>query len=170
MPNAWRPVKKRRPTQTLSSGSVAVPQLAQLETERRRDPREPKAFALWLRPENSDRRTSAWMIDMSAGGAALLTAAERAPAVGTRVHLLEMHSHDQFVRDGLAALPLFGRVLRHDDTPGLTRRIAVRFEADNDALLAGQQCAVTAAACPQATLAFRPPPPISTGLAGQIIR
>ncbi len=138
-------------------------------TERRRDPREPKAFALWLRAEKGDRRTSAWMIDMSVGGAALLTAADRAPAIGERVQLMEMYSHDRFVREGLSNLPLYGRVLRHDDTPGLTRRLAVRFEADDQAGLAHEQCTIVTAACPQAFRHSPFPPPVSTGLSGKVV-
>jgi hypothetical protein len=147
-----------------------VLQTAQQASERRRDPREPKAFALWLRPENDERCTSAWMLNLSAGGAALLTDASRTPVVGQRVQLVEMYTHDQFVREGLGPLPRYGRVLRHDDNPGLTRRIAIRFEADDHAHLVQKHRAVLTATCPRTKLGPLPPPPISTGLSGRAVR
>jgi len=107
-----------------------VEQRVAVETERRRDPRIPRAFAFWLRPEHAARRVSGWMLDVSAGGAAFLTAAGEAPPVGVRVELSEMPTGDRVVREDAQPLPRFARVLRHDEPVGVTRRVAVRFEAD----------------------------------------
>ncbi len=101
-----------------------------MESERRRDVRRPRAFAFWLRPEHAARRASGWMLDVSAGGAAFLTAAGEAPPVGVRVELTEMPTADRVVREDAQPLPRFARVLRHDEPLGVTRRVAVRFEAD----------------------------------------
>jgi hypothetical protein len=79
------------------------------------------------------RRTSAWMLDMSTRGAAFLTATAAAPSVETRIELIEMQTPDRMVREDAGPLPRFARVVRHDDASGLTRRIAVQFEADTRA-------------------------------------
>ena len=73
------------------------------------------------------------MLDESTGGAAFLTAATEIPPLGARVELLEMSTTDAFVREGAGPLPRFARVIRHDAGDGLTRRVAVRFEADTSA-------------------------------------
>ncbi len=113
--------------------------------ERRHDPRVPAAFAVWLRPAESPRRTSGWMLDIAAGGAALLTPSDTTPAVGQRLEFAEMQTHDRTVREGAPPLPRFGRVLRHDESIGLTRRIAIKFESDTpdalDTATAQQSCA-----------------------------
>lgn len=70
------------------------------------------------------------MFNLSAGGAAFLTSAEKTPAVGEFVRFREMYSEDRLVRDGSPALPEHARVLRVDDAEGVTRRVAVRFEAN----------------------------------------
>lgn len=98
--------------------------------ERRREPRWPKAFSFWIRPEGTDEKISAWMLDMSKGGAAFLVAPEQAPPVRTRLELLEMLTADPTVRADSPALPPFARVLRHDEGDGITTRVAVQFEAD----------------------------------------
>ncbi len=99
--------------------------------ERRREPRQPKAFAFWIcRPDG--RRHSAWMLDMAPSGAAFLVAADEAPPVGERIEFVEMQTTDRLVRDDAAPLPRGGRVLRHDPGDGLTRRVAVRLEADEN--------------------------------------
>lgn len=104
-------------------------------TDRRRDPREPKAFAFWIRRLETMRRTSAWMLDMSRGGAAFLVASDEAPPVGERVELIEMLTTDREVREGAMPLPRFARVLRHDGTGEPTQKVAVRFESDADVAL-----------------------------------
>lgn len=103
--------------------------------ERRRHPRQPQAFAFWIRPEHSDGRISAWMLDVSAEGAAFLTSAGKAPAVGERVELIEMLTRDRTVREAACPLPAYARVTRHDDSDGVVRRVAARFEADQPAPL-----------------------------------
>ncbi len=147
-----------------------MPQPAHSEPERRRDHREPKAFALWLRSERNVRCVSAWMLDLSAGGAALLTPFEKAPPIGDRIQLLEMPTHDPLVRDGAPPLPMFARVLRHDDSRGLTRRIAVRFEAEQVAPREDQEMAPVAVSRPQSAVGGAPLLPVATGLPGQLVR
>ena len=73
------------------------------------------------------------MLNESTGGAAFLTASGEVPPIGARVELIEMPSPDPLVRAGAGPLPRFGRVIRHDAGDGLTRRVAVRFEADRPA-------------------------------------
>lgn len=134
-------------------------QLRSPQTERRRDVRCPKAFAFWVKPGHGRRRFSAWMLDVSAGGAAFLTAAENVPPVGARVALAEMQTHDRLVREGAGALPAFARVLRHDDARGITRRVAVRFEDNAHAVLRLPTQRLATAACPRMPTAPPPAPP-----------
>lgn len=70
---------------------------------------------------------------MSTRGAAFLTATDEAPLVGARIEFIEMQTPDRMVREDAGPLPRFARVLRHDGASGLTRRIAVQFEADTRA-------------------------------------
>ena len=104
--------------------------------ERRREPREPRGFAFWFRSDCDAERSSAWMLDVSTEGAALLTAVAQAPPVGQRIELLEMRAHDRLVREGSTPPARFARVLRHDEVVGITRRVAIRFESDVDTPLA----------------------------------
>ncbi len=104
-------------------------------TERRRDPREPKSFAFWIRRLETMRRTSAWMLDMSRGGAAFMVESNEAPPIGERVELIEMLTADREVREGGMPLPRFARVLRHDCADEPTQKVAVRFETDAEVAL-----------------------------------
>lgn len=70
------------------------------------------------------------MLDVCVEGAAFLTSASEAPEIGERVELIEMPTRDRMVREGAGPLPRYARVLRHDEQMGLTRRIAVKFEAE----------------------------------------
>jgi hypothetical protein len=128
--------------------------------ERRRDPRYPKAFALWLRRPETGERISGWMLNVSAGGAALLVPADRVPPIGALVELCEMHTTDPLVRETSCPLPPRGRVIRHDGQTGLTRRVAVQFEASAAEPLQSRET--------QSTMVFRsapqpppPPPPVA---------
>ncbi len=112
-----------------------MPQCSYNGRERRREPRQPRAFALWVRRVGHADRTRAWMVDTSTGGAAFLVPADQAPAVGELVEFSEMPTTDPFVREGALPLPRVGRVLRLDAPDGLTRRVAVRIEADAAAKL-----------------------------------
>jgi c-di-GMP-binding flagellar brake protein YcgR len=129
-------------------------------TERRRDPRQTKAFAFWIRPAGTQQRISAWMLDISAGGAAFLTAAAETPPVGQRLELVEMQTMDRMVREDAQPLPAYARVLRHDPVEGETRRVAVRFETDQQAPLARceRQTVVVSRSRPRMA---PPPPPIA---------
>ena len=104
---------------------------------------------------------------MSAGGAAFLTAAADAPPVGARIALVEMHTHDRLVREGAGPLPPFARVLRHDTPGGVTRRVAVRFESDEQSPLQDRvrQTAVTVAPR-SAVVPLGPPPAAANPLGG----
>lgn len=96
--------------------------------ERRRIRRRPAAEALWLAPEDAGERTSAWMLDISEGGASVLVPADQVPPVGARVGLEQMICRDRIVRERAMELPATARVFRHDDVHGHTRRIALRFD------------------------------------------
>lgn len=110
------------------------------------------------------------MLDLSAGGAALLTSFDNAPPVGDRIQLLEMQTRDPLVRDGAPPLPMTARVLRHDDSRGLTRRIAVRFEADQAAPLAEHEALPVAVSRPQSAVGGAPLLPVATCAPGQLVR
>jgi hypothetical protein len=120
-----------------------------MSLERRSEPRYPKAFAFWVRPLGTMQRTSAWMLDMSTRGAAFLTATDEAPLVGARIEFIEMQTPDRMVREDAGPLPRFARVLRHDGASGLTRRVAVQFEADARAEHDVRQRRVATMMCPR---------------------
>lgn len=143
-------------------------QLPHLKPERRRDPRHPKAFAFWVRTRPAERRVGAWMLDLSAGGAAFLTESADAPAVGQRIELVEMQSRDRIVREDAGPLPMFARVLRHDDASGVTCRVAVRFEADAAVPLRPRVHQVDTMACPSAPGCPPVPPPALSDPAGRV--
>ncbi len=107
-------------------------------------------------------RVSAWLLDISAGGAAALTAEATVPAVGQRVELSEMNSPDRVVREETVALPRYARVLRHDEGSGITRRIALRFESPNPTLAGDEQRRAVTAVCPRPPGAPPTPPPLPT--------
>lgn len=107
-----------------------MPQAKESVHERRREPRHPAAFAFWFSAEESRPPASAWMLNVSDSGAAFLTSAERAPQPGARIRCEEMFCRDRLVREEHLRLPALARVLRVDDERGITRRVAVRFEAD----------------------------------------
>jgi hypothetical protein len=96
------------------------------------------------------------MLDESTGGAAFLTAATEIPPLGARVELSEMPTNDRMVREGAGPLPQFARVIRHDAGDGLTRRVAVRFEADTSVRIGVPQQRTTTAA----RKAVAPTPPL----------
>jgi len=142
-----------------------VSQPATVQTERRHDPRVPAAFAVWLRPADSERRTSSWMLDIAAGGAAMLTPTDTTPPVGQRLEFTEMQTHDRMVREGMPPLPRFGRVLRHDESIGLTRRIAVKFESDTPDNLRTTESKLRRASAPRSkSVPVAPPMPEVPGL------
>jgi hypothetical protein len=86
------------------------------------------AFGFWFRPPGREWPAAAWMLNLSARGAAFLAAAEHAPGVGEWLELGEMHSANRSVREAAVPLPSHARVLRVDDPDTPTRRIAVQFE------------------------------------------
>lgn len=101
------------------------------------------------------------MLDMSEGGAAFLTPAEDAPPVGARVQLLEMLTHDPFVRERACPLPPFARVVRHDAPRGATVRVAVQFEVDEVVAVPDQpeHDVIVSRLVPR--IAPPPPPPVA---------
>ena len=139
--------------------------------DRRSDPRQPMAFAFWIRPVGSAARHSAWLLDVSAGGAACLVPADQVPAVGRRVEFVEMPTIDPLVRAGTLLLPAFARVLRHDEQEGLTRRVAVRFETDAQAPLDTRRDRAALARRPRVRAALPAPPPVPAAKpVGDILR
>jgi hypothetical protein len=96
--------------------------------ERRDHPRQTKAFSFWIRPFGTRHRASAWMENVSDGGAAFLIEPEQAPQVGQRIELIEMTTRDRTVREDACPLPMYAVVVRRQDQEGATARVAVRFE------------------------------------------
>jgi hypothetical protein len=139
-----------------------VSQAANQGPERRCEPRRPAAFALWVEPESARTRASAWMLEIAGRSAAFLTAAADAPAAGARLRLVEMFSQDPMVREDSPVLPRFARVLRVDEAPGVTRRVAVRFEADADTPRPHEQTWRFVTARPQEPGWPMPPPPLAS--------
>ncbi|GEM_PF-1677104 len=129
--------------------------------ERRRQPRQTKAFAFWFRRPDGEQRSSGWMLDMSAGGAAFLTTPEEVPPVGERIELIEMQTSHPVVREDAAPLPPFARVLRHDDPEGALRRVAVRFETDARACPGQPEAQGAVAARPRPVCRSLVPPPLA---------
>lgn len=140
-------------------------QPSQAIAERRSAPRRPAAFAFWFQPERAATRAGAWMLNVAPGGAAFLAAAEDAPVVGDRIRLTEMFSQDRMVREGSLSLPTFARVLRTDNQPGITQRVAVRYEADVPGPLREAELSCSVMACPE-QLRPAPPPPLTTAPGG----
>ena len=114
--------------------------------DRRRHPRRPAAYAFWVQRTDVPTRLSAWMLDISSSGAAFLAACEHTPRVGERLELAEMHSADPFVREGALPLPPVARVVRLDESAGVTRRVAVRFVCEVDVPLQTRRRRYTGAA------------------------
>ncbi len=135
-----------------------MPQLLGQVTERRKDPRFPRAFAFWFRHEGRPQRISAWMLNVSAGGAAFLTPADQVPPVGQRIELIEMPTTDPMVREDAGTLPRAARVLRHDPGDGPTRKVAVRFESDTPDPLAVDRVSTVPVTRPPPEFVRTPPP------------
>lgn len=140
--------------------------------ERRAEPRLPKAFAFYFRHTDDQHRSSAWMLDSSGSGAAFLTAVEQAPPIGQWIELFEMPAHDRLVREDAGPLPRYARVLRHDEGLGMTRRVAVRFETPQHAVVARPRTRLASATqlAPRRTpiappLATSPPDPFTRAVA-----
>jgi hypothetical protein len=104
-----------------------MPQPASPLRERRIDVRRPAAFPFWITSVGGTT-ASAWMLNLSDGGAAFLVARNQAPQVGERLVLAEMFCRDSTVQAATPPLPPRARVLRIEDDEGTTRRVAVRFE------------------------------------------
>ncbi|MCG3127629.1 MAG: hypothetical protein CHACPFDD_02496 [Phycisphaerae bacterium] len=108
--------------------------------ERRSEARWPTAFAFWFQRPNSRERCSAWMVDVSRGGAAFLVSPEIAPPVGETLRLFEMYLPDEVVAGATPELPRQARVLRVEGSPDAAiQRVAVRFEHAVNARLAPRE-------------------------------
>ena len=103
------------------------------------------------------------MLNTSSRGAAFLASAEDAPGVGERLALVEMLSRDRLVRDEKPAMPRFARVLRVDDGGDITRKVAVRFEADSEAELPFCRTGRFVASCPGQPVSPMVPPALLSG-------
>ena len=123
-----------------------MPQPSRFAEDRRRHPRRPAAYTFWVQRTEVRARLGAWMLDISSSGAAFLATNENAPRVGERLELAEMYSADRFVREGALPLPPVARVVRVDESAGVTRRIAVRFVSEVDVPLRSRQRRHTGAA------------------------
>jgi len=97
--------------------------------ERRCEPRRCAAYSFWYRRPNALELSSAWLLNVSNGGAAFLATPADTPVVGEKIELEEMYSANRLVQEGAPPLPRHARVLRVEDPQGATRRVAVRFEA-----------------------------------------
>jgi hypothetical protein len=103
------------------------------------------------------------MLNVSRRGAAFLAPAEDAPTVGQRLRLTEMFSTDRVVREGGTRLPPFARVLRVEGTEGVTRRVAVQFEADKSVPLDTRKTGRFVVTRSEPQLPPPPPPGASSG-------
>lgn len=97
--------------------------------DRRETPRLPAACGYWCRPVKSRRRIGAWMVNLSAGGAAMLVATEDTPGLGKRVVLAPMESDNLLVRNATPVTPTFGRIVRVEPADGPTCMIGIQFES-----------------------------------------
>lgn len=94
--------------------------------ERRRDPRTPAHLPILLKIEDNERTTPAQLLDLSAGGAALITTTYNAPSIGQRLDLqFEMPGNDE---DGEPRLRNETAIVMNSRSPerGVTR-VGVRF-------------------------------------------
>ena len=162
---AWLPDERLQQLHFVGAGA-AHPARDALPRERRREPRQAKAFAFWIRRRNGER-SSAWMLDMATSGAAFLVPADQLPAVGERLELLEMPIADPLVREDAGPLPRAAVVLRLDPGDGPTRRVAARFECPVGASDNTPRERVTSIARPPIRTR-RPPPPVPADPWGQI--
>lgn len=98
------------------------------QTDRRRFARFPESFAFWYQRPEAEEPDAAFMLNLSAGGAAFLASSDAVPKVGDVVRLSEMLSSDPRMKRDEPRLPPAARVLRVDDPNARVRRVAVEFE------------------------------------------
>jgi len=99
--------------------------------ERRTSPRYAAGFVIWVtRPDMG--RNSAWMLNVSAGGAAFRTLPQHAPQPGESIELATMPDDSEMDYAELPRIARYARVLRVEDAAA-TCRVAVRYEARVDA-------------------------------------
>ncbi len=107
--------------------------------ERRRYKRYTTAAAYWLTQSKCGRRLSAWMIDRSDGGAALLVAAPHGLRVGDCVVLSGIYSIDAEVAENTPIVPRIARVLRIDNSQTSLRCVGLRFVTEVNSGLKNSQ-------------------------------
>lgn len=112
---------------TTTKNAPAIPATGD-PSERRQHARFPESFAFWFQRPESDEPDAAFMLNISAGGAAFLAASDVVPKIGDRIRLSEMFSTDRAIQDQALRLPLAARVLRVDDPNARVRRVAIQFE------------------------------------------
>jgi len=92
----------------------------------------PGSFTFWFRRPDSTRPIGAWMLNHDQQEAAFLTTAGDAPRIGEKLELtglgLGRAATPEPIPPELVPLPRFGRVIRLDESRGVTRRVAIRFE------------------------------------------
>lgn len=100
-------------------------------TERRGDARKPAAFTLWYQRSGRTDWLGGWAMNICSGGLAAIVPPDESPRLGEVVRLVPLTPPSPTVADALpTGLPSAGRVIRVDSRDGLTRRIAIAFEAE----------------------------------------
>ncbi len=98
--------------------------------ERRRHKRYSAAAAYWITRTQDGRRQSAWMTDLSDGGAACLVTAGRGLRTGDCVVLSGIYTADAEVAESTPAVPHIARVVRIDEPQSRICQIGLRFETE----------------------------------------
>lgn len=100
-------------------------------SERRGDPRRPAAFTLWYQRPGRQDWLGGWAMNISSGGVAAIVPPDESPRLGEVVRLVPLTPPSPIAAAAVpAGLPAAGRVVRVDPRDGLTRQIAIAFEAD----------------------------------------
>lgn len=100
-------------------------------SERRGDPRRPAAFTLWYQRPGRQDWLGGWAMNISSGGVAAIVPPDESPRLGEVVRLVPLTPLSAIAAAAVpAGLPAAGRVVRVAPRDGLTRQIAIAFEAD----------------------------------------
>lgn len=98
--------------------------------ERRRHKRYSAAAAYWVTRTHDGQRLSAWMTDLSDGGAACLVTAGRGLRLNDCVVLSGIYTADAEVAESTPAVPRMARVVRIDETRSRICQVGLRFETE----------------------------------------
>ena len=98
--------------------------------DRRSEPRFRAPFPVWWRSGSNQTACQAWMLDVSAHGAALLTTQEARPAIGDPISL-SLVSPDTSLDPKVSRTLLDdAKVLRTDALEPSLERVALRFNSE----------------------------------------